>query len=233
MSKGLFVIGTGTDVGKTYVTGLLVKKLQQAGVRAAYYKAAMSGNEPRPDGSLHAGDAEAVQAVSGILQPVSSMCPYVYAHAYSPHLAARLEGGPVDPSVVLAGYQALEQKYDYITAEGSGGILCPIRWDEQKIWLEDLIRMLDLPCLLIADAGLGTINHVGLTAAYLKARQIPVQGLIFNRYRPGDVMHEDNVAMCRELTGLPVLALVPEGAQDLDIDTQLLCSLYQERTQKS
>ena len=129
MSKNLFITGTGTDVGKTYVTGLVIKKLAESGARAAYYKAAMSGNERRPDGTLIPGDALAVKEVSGISQPLEEMCPYIYENAYSPHLAARIEGGPVELSVVRDGFLKVSEKYDYVTVEGSGGILCPIRYD--------------------------------------------------------------------------------------------------------
>ena len=103
MSKAVFITGTGTDVGKTYITGLIVKKLQQAGKHPAYYKAAMSGNARRADGSLIPGDALFVQQLSGIPQPLEDMCPYVYEHAWSPHLASRVEGHPVDLKVVRQG----------------------------------------------------------------------------------------------------------------------------------
>ena len=64
--------------------------------------------------------------ISGITQPLEEMCPYVYEHAYSPHLASRIEGHPVEMAVVRDGYRAVCDKYDYVTVEGSGGILCPI-----------------------------------------------------------------------------------------------------------
>ena len=228
MTKGIFITGTGTDIGKTYVAGLITKKLQDAGLRPAYYKAAMSGNEKRPDGTLIPGDAAHVRSVSGISQPLEEMCPYVYEQAYSPHLAARLEGGPVDPEVILAGWKALWEHYDYITAEGSGGILCPIRLDrEHEIYLEDIIRMLRLPSLIVADAGLGTINSVVLTAEYMQQKELPVRGIIFNNWHPGNVMEEDNLTMCQRLTGLPVIACVRAGDTDLDIETSALTALYQ------
>ena len=78
MSKSIFITGTGTDIGKTYVTGLIVKKLKEAGENAAYYKAAMSGNDRREDGSLIPGDALFVKKTSGIEQPLEQMCPYIY-----------------------------------------------------------------------------------------------------------------------------------------------------------
>ena len=227
MSKNLFVTGTGTDVGKTYVTGLVIKKIKESGANAAYYKAAMSGNERRADGSLIPGDALSVREVSGIAQPLEEMCPYIYEHAYSPHLAARIEGGPAELSVVQDGFLKVSEKYDYVTVEGSGGILCPIRYDGEKIMLEDVVKVLNLSCLLVADAGLGTINSVVLTVEYMRAKCLPVKGIIFNRFHPGNRMEEDNLRMCEYRTKLPVLASVEEGCIDLPMEIAKLTALYE------
>lgn len=229
MSKNLFITGTGTDVGKTYVTGLIVKKLREGGKSAAYYKAAMSGNERRPDGTLIPGDALQVKTMSGIQQPLEEMCPYIYETAVSPHLAAKFEGNPVEMECVLNSFDHVCSKYDYVTAEGSGGILCPLRFDEQKIQLEDFIKARSLACLMIADAGLGTINAVVLTAEYMKAHEIPVKGIIFNHYQPGNPLHEDNKRMCETMTGLHVIACVKDGDTDLDIPFEMLEGLYEEK----
>lgn len=228
MSKALFVTGTGTDTGKTYVTGLIVKKLQEAKKNPAYYKAAMSGNDRRPDGTLIPGDALEVQTMSGINQSLTSMCPYVYEHAYSPHLASRLEGNPVVMDVVTHGFADITAVYDYVTVEGSGGILCPICFDEARIQLEDVVKELHLSSILIADAGLGTINSVVLTAEYMKTHELPLKGIIFNHYHPGDVMEDDNIFMCEHMTGLPTLAKVQDGDTELDMNIDALCALYDE-----
>ena len=228
MSKALFVTGTGTDTGKTYITGLIVKKLQEAQKNPAYYKAAMSGNDRRPDGTLIPGDALAVQTMSGINQSLTSMCPYVYEHAYSPHLASRLEGNPVVMDVVTHGFADVTAIYDYVTVEGSGGILCPICFDEARIQLEDVVKELHLSSILIADAGLGTINSVVLTAEYMKTHGLPLKGIIFNHYHPGDVMEDDNIFMCEHMTGLPTLAKVQDGDTELDMNVDALCALYDE-----
>lgn len=228
MSKALFVTGTGTDTGKTYITGLIVKKLQEARKNPAYYKAAMSGNDRRPDGTLIPGDALAVQTMSGIDQSLTSMCPYVYEHAYSPHLASRLEGNPVVMDVVTHGFADVTAVYDYVTVEGSGGILCPICFDEARIQLEDVVKELHLSSILIADAGLGTINSVVLTAEYMKTHGLPLKGIIFNHYHPGDVMEDDNIFMCEHMTGLPTLAKVQDGDTELDMNIDALCALYDE-----
>ena len=236
MSKGLFVTGTGTDVGKTYVTALLVKKLCGSGVRAGYYKAAVSGNEKGP-GGLIPGDGEYVREISQNGQSLASMVPYVYRWAVSPHLAAKLEGNPVEPERVAAGYRRLSREYDFITMEGSGGIVCPIRYDgpksgEVKIFLEDLIRELNLPSVIVADAGLGTINATVLTAEYMRNRNLEVKGIILNRCHIGSRLEEDNKKMVEELTKIPVIACVGEGSNELDTDAGFLAALYGRQSEK-
>lgn len=228
MSKNLFITGTGTDIGKTYISGLILKKLKENGASAAYYKAAMSGNGRRSDGSLEPGDAVYVSKISGISQPVEEMCPYIYENEVSPHLASRMEGNPVQLEVVLDGFRKACKSYEYVTIEGSGGILCPICFDKTKIWLSDVIKACNVGCLLVAVAGLGTINGVGLTAFYMKEHDIPLKGIIFNHFQPQDAMQQDNLKMCEYLTGVKVVACVQEGATDLDISVDLLKSLYEE-----
>ena len=226
--SAVFITGTGTDMGKTYLSGLIVKKLAQAGKNPAYYKAAMSGNDRRADGSLIPGDALFVKEMSGISQSLDDMCPYVYENAWSPHLASRVEGNPVDLDVVRRGFLKAANDYEYITMEGSGGILCPLCFDERKIQLEDVIREFELSSILVADAGLGTINSVVLTAEYMKVHSLPIKGIIFNHYHPGNIMEEDNIAMCQYMTGLPVIAKVQDNAKDLDIDADVLAEFYDE-----
>ncbi|MCI9180602.1 MAG: dethiobiotin synthase [Lachnospiraceae bacterium] len=236
MSKAIFITGTGTDVGKTFVTGLILKKLNESGKNAAYFKAAMSGNVYSETGELIPGDAVWVKQASGITQPVREMCPYIYEHAYSPHLASRLEGNPVRLDVVKKAFAKVCEAYDYVTVEGSGGILCPLDIEENALtgfhkgrhplWLEDVIKELGLACLIVADAGLGTINSVVLTVEYMRAKHIEIKGLIFNHFHPGNVLEEDNLRMCAWRTGLKVLACVKDGDHELDIDAEELSALY-------
>lgn len=227
MAYKIFVTGTGTDVGKTYVTGLIVKKLHEAGLSAGYFKAAVSGNDRDNSGNLIPGDAKFVKDISGISQPLEMMCPYIYERAVSPHLASRIEGNPVRMDVIKSGFESVASAYDYVTMEGSGGILCPISYDDEKIMLEDVIKELGLSTILIADAGLGTINSVVLTVEYMRSKDIPVKAIIFNNYIEGDVMQEDNLKMCEEMTGLKVIARVKYGATDIDIDIDTLINLYE------
>lgn len=227
MSKNIFVTGTGTEIGKTYVAGLLVKKLHEAGEKSAYYKAAMSGNDKDADGNLIPGDAKFVKELGGIDQDLNEMCPYIYEKAYSPHLAAQIEGNPVNLDYVVEKLRDLEKKYDYITLEGSGGILCPLRFDDEEIYLEDFVKKAKLSSIIVADAGLGTINNLVLTAFYMKEKGMKVKGIIFNNFIPGDVLQEDNIKMCEHMSGLKVLACVKKGDKDLDIDIDKLKEIYE------
>ena len=226
ITKKLFITGTGTDVGKTFVTGLIVKKLVKAGIKNAYYKAAMSGNTRNNNGVLVPGDAKWIKLVSGIEQDYASMCPFIYEAAVSPHLASRMEGEPVCLNVVKKGFERLCYEYEFVTMEGSGGILCPLRLDKSIIWLEDVIRELNLPCLVVANACLGSINNVVLTLEYMKNKNINVKGIIFNRFHPGNIMEEDNLHVCECRTGVKTVACVKEGENDLNIDVADLIRLY-------
>ena len=227
MGKAIFITGTGTDVGKTYVTALIVKKLRQAGKNAGYYKAAISGAEKGAAGGLLPGDALYVNEVAGIGETTENLVSYVYEEAVSPHLAAKLNRCPIDFDRVETAFRRAKEKYDYLTVEGSGGIICPLRWDEtQHVILDDLVVRLRLGAIVVADAGLGTINAAVLTIEHLKLRHIPVAGVILNRYHPGDVMEEDNRRMITEITGVPVIACVKPEDSVLDIDPEVLAGLY-------
>lgn len=227
MAKRLFVAGTGTDVGKTYVTALILRTLRDNNVAAAYYKPAMSGNENDENGVRIPGDAAFVKTVSGTPQPVEEMCPYVYERALSPHLAARIEGNPFRMDVALQGLETVGTRYDFVTVEGAGGILCPLAAEEETLLLADFVVASGMPSVLVADAGLGTINHVGLTAFYMKERGIPLKGILLNRFDPRSEMHRDNLRMCERLTGVKVIACVRENETELEISWTDLLAMYE------
>lgn len=225
MGKGIFITATGTDVGKTYVTGLLVKKMREAGLNAGYYKAALSGAEITPEGLLP-GDADFVRRMASLDVKPQELVSYIYEEAVSPHLAALREGNPVELAKITEDYAKSLEKYEYVTMEGSGGIICPIRWDEQHILLEDIIKELNLGTLVISTAALGSINACILTIFYLKEHSIPVRGIILNNYDDNDFMQVDNKKMIEAIGGVPILACVPPNADNLEIDVDLLTSLY-------
>jgi dethiobiotin synthetase len=158
----------------------------------------------------------------------------VYKEAVSPHLAARKEGNPVELSKVREDFEAACKRHEFVFAEGSGGIICPIRYDgdtatgiddvakavPQKIFLVDIIKALNLPILVVTTAALGSINACVLTVEYARSRGINVHGLIVNRYGMSKnfEMEDDNIKMMQDLTGLPVFAKISEGDNDLGVD---------------
>lgn len=228
MGKSLFITGTGTDVGKTYVTALIVKKLRDSGRNAGYYKAAISGAERDESGNLLPGDALYVNETARIGEQTSRLVSYVYPEAVSPHLAAKINSLQIDFQKVARDFQSAGERYDYLTVEGSGGIVCPLRWDDQeRMGLDDLVHKLGLSVLVVAHAGLGTINSTVLTIEHLRLRKIPVKGILLNHFHPGDLMEEDNRRMVTEMTGVPVLAVIQENAAELEMDAGVLASLYE------
>lgn len=215
MDKGIFITGTGTDVGKTYVSALFIKRLRRMGINAGYYKAALSGAV-----SIAESDAGYVNRVAGIGQAEAELVSYVYKTAVSPHLAARIEGNPVCMERIRQDFSNVSKRYEYIVMEGSGGIVCPIRYDGAvRLFLEDIVKELALETLVVADAGLGAINAAVLTVEYLRQKGIPVLGILLNRYE-GGMMQEDNRKMIEEMTGVPVAGLVRRDADSLEMDEQ-------------
>ncbi|MBQ7480175.1 MAG: dethiobiotin synthase [Selenomonadaceae bacterium] len=227
MGKCLFVTGTGTDVGKTYVTGLIVKSLRDAGMSAGYYKAAVSGATMDETGHLCPDDAAYVDSLAGLHAPMEKLVSFVYPDAVSPHLAAKLSHVPLDMEKVQRDFYEARDSYDYLTVEGSGGIVCPLRWDAvEHIGLDDLVRWMGIPVLVVAGSGLGTINATVLTVEHLHHCHIPVRGIVLNRFHKENVMEQDNLRMVEEMTSVPVLATVCDGAQTLDMDIKTLSGLY-------
>ncbi|MEI0747158.1 dethiobiotin synthase [Brachyspira pulli] len=204
MAKALFITGTGTDVGKTYVSALIAKQLKDDGLDIGYYKGALSGSNEITD-----SDAWYVKEKANLTDSYDEMVSYTYKHAYSPHLASQIEGNPVEMKVIKEAYKDISKRHDYMIVEGSGGIICPIRYDkDKKIFLEDIIKELDIPSVIIADAGLGTINSTVLTIEYMMKRKLKINGVILNKFEISNVMHEDNKQMIEEMTDIKVVGIV-------------------------
>ncbi|MDR0646897.1 MAG: dethiobiotin synthase [Puniceicoccales bacterium] len=226
MCKSVFITATGTDVGKTFVSGLLLKKLRILGHKAGYYKAVASGSVKTEKGLLPE-DVDYIKNFVPLGCPSETMFLYAYEQALSPHLAAKLEGMPASLEKIMQDYGKISKQYAYVVVEGSGGIVCPIRYDQTKIFLTDIIRQLNLSVLVVANTTLGTINATVLTIEYLKGKNIPIRGILCNRYNPDNFMEQDNIYMIRELTGIPIVACVQTGAEDLQMDAETLLSLFQ------
>lgn len=212
MAKVLFITATGTDIGKTYVSALICKQMKEEGFDIGYYKAALSGSNDITD-----SDAWYVKERANLTDSYEEMVSYTYKHAYSPHLAAQIEGNPPDMKVIKKAYKNISKNHEYMIVEGSGGIICPIRYDNnKKIFLEDIIKELDLPSLIVADAGLGTINSTVLTIEYMRSKKLKINGVILNRFEITNEMHDDNKKMIEDITGVKIIGFVIDGILKLD-----------------
>ena len=209
MTKGIFITATGTDLGKTYISALIVKRLKN--LNCGYYKPAMSGIE---EGKLC--DVEYVFKVADLRGNPMDFVSYPFEEALSPHLAAKRAGISIKTEKIKSDFERIKAQYDYIVVEGAGGITCPFNLDDEKILLEDVIKALDLDIIIAADAKLGSINSTLLTVEYAKARQINIKGIILNNWDETDFMQVDNKNQIERLTGIKVIALVKNSAKQID-----------------
>lgn len=205
MIKGIFVIGTDTGVGKTVVSAGLMRRLRTDGYQACYFKPVLSGAGCL-DGRPVPWDTLFVKKLSGLTEDNQNITPYAFKTPVSPHLASELEKQAIDLAVIKGKYQYLKDKYDYLVAEGCGGLAVPLT--SGGYMLSDLIKELGMSCLVVARAALGTINHTLLTVKYAQNLAIKVRGIIINGYT-GGICEDDNIKTIEKLSGLPVIAVIP------------------------
>ena len=208
--KGLFVTGTDTDVGKTWVAAGLTAALRRRGLGAVYFKPIQSGC-PQEGGRLIPTDARLARDLAGLQESLDLLTPIALRLALAPGVAAAQAGVEVDPGRIAAALRDLAGRYEFFVVEGAGGLYVPLI--DTSFLVLDLIRWLQLPVLVVARAGLGTINHTVLTVKAALAAGIEVAGIILNRYpeKPG-LAAETNPGVIAALTGVPVLGRLPEVA---------------------
>lgn len=204
MSKGIFVIGTDTDAGKTFVTAGITYILRKNGFNACSYKAVQSGGVYEGT-NLVSADTKFVKDITGINEAYEVMNPYCLKTAVSPHIAAEIENIKIDKKIIFDGYKKLEEKYDFIIAEGSGGAVVPLIRNDYYVY--DLIKDLHIPAVIVARAGVGTINHTVLTVEFLRNKGIDIKGIIINGYE-GNFYEDDNMRVIKDITGLDIISVI-------------------------
>lgn len=204
MSKGIFVIGTDTDVGKTFVTAGITYVLRKNGLNACSYKAVQSGGVYEGT-NLVSEDAQFVKNITSINEAYEVMNSYCLKTAVSPHIAAEIENIKIDKKIILEGYKKLEEKYDFIIAEGSGGAVVPLIRNDYYMY--DLIKDLHISVVIVARAGVGTINHTVLTVEFLRNKGIDIKGIIINGYE-GNFYEDDNMRVIKDITGLEIISVI-------------------------
>ncbi|WP_329023054.1 dethiobiotin synthase [Streptomyces sp. NBC_01423] len=202
----LVVTGTGTEIGKTIVTAAVAAAA--ADRRVAVLKPAQTGLEPGEP-----GDAAEVARLAGA--HVTAVELARFPEPLAPATAARRAGTrPVRPHEVAEAAEKLAADHDLVLVEGAGGLL--VRFDDEGATLADAARLLAAPVLVVAPAGLGTLNSTALTAEALRARGLDCLGVVIGSMPSApDLAARCNVADLPVAAGAPLLGMVPEGAGSL------------------
>ena len=204
---GLFITGTDTGVGKTVIPAAIAHALNKTGRRVGVLKPIATGCERRREG-LVSTDAEFLAHCADARHPLDLICPQRYAEPLAPSVAAERAGQPVDWSAVRRSIDLICRDSDVLIVEGVGGVMVPL---DARHTVLDLASWLGLPAVVVARAGLGTINHTLLTIDALRP-VAAVAGVVINRYpaESAGVAEETNPRMIDKWGRYPVLCIVPD-----------------------
>jgi dethiobiotin synthetase len=200
--RGVFVTGTGTEVGKTVVAAVIARTHAAVGERVAVFKPAVSGiaDGDEPDQAL-------LRRAAGSNQSDDEIAPYRYDPPVSPHLGAELAGERIEPRRLVEAAQAAAERGDFLVGEGVGGLLAPLTLG---YLVRDLARDLALPLVIAASPGLGTINHTLLTVEAAQAVGLEVAAVVLTPWpdEPGPIETSNREAI--ERLGAVDVGALPE-----------------------
>ena len=206
--RGVFVTGTDTGIGKTFVSVALLNALRAAGVRAIGMKPVASGCIRTPEG-LRNDDAVALLAASYAQVPYDLVNPMAYEKPVSPHLAAAAENRPVELNAVAASHACLAARADMIVVEGVGGWMAPL---SEALVAGDLAHAMRLPVILVVGLRLGCLNHALLSARAIIEDGAKLLGWVGSFIDPEMLEPEANVATLRQRLAAPCLGVIKHGA---------------------
>lgn len=207
--RDFFIIGTDTDVGKTYVSSLLYKALNK--YNFFYYKPVQSGCYEE-NGLLIAPDVATVCSTSNIPYNQDMVC-YTLKAEVSPHLAAEKEEIIIDLEKIKKYYLKIKENYKNIIIEGAGGLYVPLVRSE--LYIYDLIKTFDVPVILVCGTRVGSINHTMLTIKTLNSMNIKIQGLVFNNYK-ANFYEDDNIRVILEDSNIQNHIIIRNGQNFID-----------------
>jgi dethiobiotin synthetase len=224
MSKGLFITGTGTGVGKTYVAALIARALREAGMRVGVYKPVASGCEVH-DGELMSPDANALWGAAGQPGTIERVCPQMFAAPLAPHLAARAEGRRVDAKLLRDGIDFWRESSEIVLVEGAGGLMSPLSDIDYNA---DLADEFGYPLVVVTANELGAINATlqTLITATTYCDGLDVAGIVLNSaaQRVDDASVESNADEIARRCVPPLLATVEHGGGfERDVNWVALC----------
>lgn len=215
--NGLFVTGTDTEVGKTYVSSLIVAALLRRGVSVGVYKPVASGCVRRGD-ALVSEDAEQLWAAAGNPKTLHEVTPQRFEAALAPNVAARLAEQSVDAELIRSGLDAWSES-EFVLIEGVGGLLAPMTDDELVV---DVAGKFGYPLLVVVGNKLGCINHALLTLEVAKQRGFDVAGIVLNDVEQPDESAAWNRDEIERLSGSVVLAHVKHGEVNIELTQQAI-----------
>jgi dethiobiotin synthetase len=209
----LFITGTDTDVGKTWVTASLAKHYLGVGKTVAIYKPVQTGVS-----CFEEGDAYACAELLGHPEALHVETTYSFTPPAAPSM---IEGhGIISFEVIRARFLELEASYDVVLVEGAGGLMCPIKDD---LFMVDLAKMLDLPCLLVTRYNLGTLNHTLLSVERLRQRGVILESLVVKEAHPLSTLERQSLAVRGVVEELK--RLLPDVTIREEAFTHYLCAM--------
>ncbi|PQJ29959.1 dethiobiotin synthase [Rubritalea profundi] len=206
MSKGLFITGTDTDCGKTYVTSLIIRALRAERVDAVGYKPICCGDR---NDAIELVDASDNMVTADQVNPLWLKTPA------APHVAAMFENAPIDSKVLLQGRADLGVSHQVVITEGVGGLLVPIAGKDFSV--AELAKEVGDPVLLVVGNKLGALNHTLLTVEAMRSRGIEPAGLIFNNLvEELDTATITNKGIVEDMCGVEVITDVIRGQSEIE-----------------
>jgi dethiobiotin synthetase len=213
---GIFITGTDTGVGKTVTTCAIAWALrrQNPGIRVGVCKPYATGCRSEREG-LVSEDAEALAYFSDTRLDLDTINPIRFIPPMAPGPAARLAGQAPDIDALSLSLRLIDQSHDVILVEGVGGLLVPLDPHKPSITALTLAQELGYPALVVARAGLGTLNHTAMTCTLLKNASMKLAGLVVNNYEPDVARHTDasmsgNLEWLRLMNRTDLLAVSPK-----------------------
>ena len=205
MSRGIFITGTDTGVGKTLVSCALIHSFVSRGLKVVGMKPVASGSEQTPEG-LRNADALAMQSTANVTAEYGLINPYCFAPAIAPHLAARQAGQEIGLSRLRSAYQQLEKLADVVVVEGAGGWRVP---SEPVGYLSDFPEALRLDVILVVGLRLGCLNHALLSAQAIQSGPCRLAGWVGNHVEAIFPEADANIATLQQRLEVPCLGIIP------------------------
>ena len=208
----IFIIGTDINIGKTFISAGLAALMQSLGYKTGIYKPFQTGAEDK-NGFLMAPDVAYIKKIDAFIETSAT---YLMKSTAVPSLAAELEKINIDKNKILQEYKTLRSKCETTIVEGTGGLATPIT---STLLMIDIVKLLDLPLIIVAKPDLDAINHTLLTINFAQQNGLDIRGVIINRYPQGtdDIAIRTLPRLIEEYSDTKVLGIVKDIDNEYDI----------------